>query len=413
MSNHLAVAGVTAALVKVLEGPVSHDMATAEVVPGRPDDKTDDAPRVLVFLVRVEPNAAWRNADLPTRSPNGSTTQRPQAALTLDYLLTFVGKEAEFEPQRLLGTVTGALHFHPLLSRDDIAAVGPTLPGGGTLDLADQPELVRFAPLALSLDELSTLWSAFFQTPYRLSVAYRADVVLLTPPSMPVTPLPVRERRVVLTTIRRPELSAVVADAGADAPIVVGTPLRLDGTDLRGDERTVVRFGDTEATPTSATSTRIVADVPAGVRAGVVAVVVEHRRAPQGTPAGRSNAAPVVVRPRIRRDATQKYLVSVTNPVEEERGFFGGTLDLTVDPPVAAGQEVSVLLDPVGGGRGVTFLDDRRDAPADPPQTSELHVPFTGLAAGSHLVRVVVSGAVSPLDVAANGTYDGPQVSVP
>lgn len=428
MSNHLAIAGVTATLVQLLDTVVSTDVPGARAVPGRPDTGTlpDSPPKVVVFLYRVEPNAAWRNEELPVRSGDGSLRGRPHAALTLHYLLTFAGDESAFEPQRMLGSVAGTLHFHPLLTRDEIGQMvkdalqqDPASPFG-TLDLAEQPNLVRFTPLPLSLEDLSTLWSSFFQVDYRLSVAYQAETVLLTQPVAPVTPLPVRERRLAVSTIQRPVLRQVVRVPDAEAPILPGVTVTLEGSDLRGDETTVVLFGEQEVTPTSATGTRLVATVQAGVRAGMTPVLVEHRRLmgepPVTRPAGRSNVVPIVVHPQIRT-GVNGYEVAVTGATPGPAGHHSGTLTMTVDPAVAARQDVSVLLDPVGGGTGVTLVGERRDRPTDPAETHDLSLPFTSMPDGNYLVRVVVSGAQSPLDSPATGpqagTFTGPVVSVP
>lgn len=424
MSNHLAVAGVTATLVQLLDEAVTRDVPVGRVVPGRPDAGSvqDADPKVLVFLYRVEPNPAWRNEDLPTRSSDGrATVQRPQAALTLHYLLTFVGDEAAYEPQRMLGSVAGALHFHPVLSRDEIgravqAAVNQD-PNSflATLDLAAQPELVRLTPSHLGLDDLSGLWSSFFQAEYRLSAAYRADVVLLTPPVAASTPLPVRERRLLVTTLGRPQLRRVVPADGPQSPVLAGSTVYLDGSDLRGDEVTTVRFGEQETAPISTTSVRLEAVVPATVRAGAVAVVVEHRRSTGGLPAlrpaGASDVVPVVVHPRVRRTGGA-YVLGLADVVEAPPGTFSGTVTATVDPPVEDGQEVSLLLDAVGGGRALTFLRERRDAPGGAGTTSEIAVAFTAVPAGDYLVRIVVSGAQSPLDAGVDGAFTGPRVRV-
>jgi hypothetical protein len=46
-------------------------------------------------------------------------------------------------------------------------------------DLADQPDLVTLTPAFLPLDELSKLWTAFFQMAPRLSLQYIAGPVLV------------------------------------------------------------------------------------------------------------------------------------------------------------------------------------------------------------------------------------------
>src|SRR5437773_12309095 len=123
MSNYLAIATVTGTLHNVLSN-------AAAVVPGakvstkRPDAATaaSQEPGINIFLYQVTPNAAYRNADLPTRRANGEMVQRPQAALTLHYLLSFFGDETHLEPQRLLGAVARHLNAHPLLTQLDITS---------------------------------------------------------------------------------------------------------------------------------------------------------------------------------------------------------------------------------------------------------------------------------------------------
>ncbi|MEU9167425.1 DUF4255 domain-containing protein [Streptomyces sp. NPDC048420] len=419
MSNHLALAGVTATVVELLNDVVGRDLPGATAAGGRPDKSLTDArPHVVVFLYRVESNAAWRNEDLPTRAAGGELRTRPRAALTLHYLLTFAGNESEYEPQRMLGSVAGALHFHPVLSRADIARMTASRAPGHPLagvDVAAQPDLIRLTPVPLSTGDLSGLWSSFFQVDYRLSVAYRAETVLLTPPSAPASPRPVRERRLVVSTARGPALHRVVASPDAEEPLFAGSSVALTGAGLAGDEVTVVRFGDAEAVPSSTSPGHLLATVPDTVPAGTVPVVVEHRRRlgspPRLRPSGRSNVRPVVVHPRIRH-TPGGYKVSVTDLVRDAEGLRSGTLRMTVDPAVRAAQDVSVLLDPVGGGAGFAFFDDRRDGPGSPAETHDLALPLTRLPGGDYLVRLVVSGAHSPLDTAEDGTPVEPRVSV-
>lgn len=427
MSNHLAVAGTTATIVQLLDGAVTRDFTGARATAGRPDlpGAAEADPEVRVFLYRVAPTPARRNDDLPTRSGD-ALVQRPAAALTLDYLLTFIGNEADFAPQRLLGTSVGTLHLHPVLTRAEIERMVLAAGAGDPLakvDLAEQADLIRLTPLALSLDDLANLWSSFFQVEYRLSVAYQAEVVVLTPPESPVRPLPVRERRLLGSTIQRPVVRAVVPVAGRDAPILPGSTIRIEGQDLRGQEATFVRFGEVRAAPTTATGQQIEVIVPADVGAGAVGLIVEHERLlgePPGLrPAGQSAVVPVVVHPRIQPDGAGHRVAVRPGAVEGPPGRFTGVIDLSVDPPVGSRQEVWILLNSIaGGGESFSFPDQRRDRPPDPATTNDLSIDFAGIPAGDYLVRVVVSGAESPLDVEAapgpdQGTYTAPRVSVP
>lgn len=428
MSNHLAVAGATATLVQLLDEAVTRDFNGAHAAAGRPDIQAaaEADPEVRVFLYRVEANGARRNDDLPTRTGEAALIQRPQAALTLNYLLTFIGNETDYEPQRLLGICVGTLHFHPVLTRGEIERMILAAGAGDPLalvDLAEQPDMVRLTPLALSVDELSNLWSSFFQVEYRLSVAFQAEVIMLTPPESPVRPLPVRERRLFASTILRPVIRTVGPVGGPDLPILPGSSIIIEGGDLRAEEATFVRFGDTRVPSPSATGARIEVNVPDAVQAGAVGLVVEHQRMmgdpPVLRPAGQSNLVPIVVHPRIQPDGGGHRVAVRAGAVEAPPGVFTGIIDVSLDPPVGNRQEVSILLNTIGGGGDAfSFTDERRDLPAAPDATNDLAVEFAGVAAGDYLVRVVVSGAESPLEVdtaagPAQGTFSAPRVSLP
>lgn len=194
MSNALAIATVTTALAQVVRTAVQSAVPGSEVVTERPNGTPTGGPRVRLFLHQVSPNAALRSNDLPTRAANGTVTKRPTAALDLHYLLAFYGNETELEPQRMLGAVVRDIHAKPVLMRqmiEDAVTSEPFLTGS---NLADAVEQVKFSPLPLSLEELSKLWSVFFQAPYALSVAYQGTVVLIESEDNVSTALPVLSR---------------------------------------------------------------------------------------------------------------------------------------------------------------------------------------------------------------------------
>lgn len=196
MSNFLAVATVTATLERTLQAAVGADVPGASVTTVRPNGPNSGVPDtgVNLFLYQVTPNVALRNRDLPSRRPDGQLTQQPIAALDLHYLLSFYGAEADLEPQRLLGSAVRTLHAQPLLVRETIRNTVGAVGFLNGSNLADQVETVRFTPLPLNLEELSKLWSVFFQTTYVLSVAYQASVVLISAEEAPVLAQPVQER---------------------------------------------------------------------------------------------------------------------------------------------------------------------------------------------------------------------------
>ncbi|MET0714540.1 MAG: DUF4255 domain-containing protein [Mycetocola sp.] len=429
MSNHLAIAGTTATLVQLLDESVTRDFNGAHASPGRPDipGASEADPEVRVFLYRVETNSARSNDDLPTRSDQATLLERPQAALTLNYLLTFLGNETDYEPQRLLGIAVGTLHFHPVLTRGEIERMIVAAGSGDPLslvDLAEQPDLIRLTPLSLSLEDLSNLWSSFFQVEYRLSVAFRAEVVMLTPPSSPSRPLPVRERRLYASTILRPFIRTVTPADGPAAPVTPGSTIVIEGRDLRGGDTTFIRFGETRVPLATVTSTKAEVVVPNDVRAGAVGIVVEHEGMMGDPavlrPAGQSNLVPIVVHPRIKDDGNNGHLVVVRGgAAENPTGVFSGFIDVSVDPPVGKRQDVSVVLNAIDGdGEAFSFSDERRDLPGAAEATNELDIAFTGVPTGDYLVRVVVSGAESPLEIQtavgpSQGTFSAPRMSMP
>jgi hypothetical protein len=236
VSNFLAVAAVTASLSHVLQGAIGADVPGATVTTIRPDGAAAPThpPIVNLFLYQVSPNAAMRNADVQTRRSDGSLVQTPVAALDLHYLLTFYGDDAQLQPQRLLGSTVRVLHTRPVLTRDVIQAAitDPTFASSvGLSDLAQQTERVKITPLHLSLEELSKLWSVFFQTPYALSMAYRAEVVLIDSAVRPTPPnLPVRQPSVLVVPVRSPVVDRLGSTAGAERPSITVDVGNVTGT---------------------------------------------------------------------------------------------------------------------------------------------------------------------------------------
>ncbi|MFI5958814.1 DUF4255 domain-containing protein [Cryptosporangium sp. NPDC051539] len=200
MSNHLAVAMVTATLVRTLSDALAQArdgrVETAGVTTLRPPSlvaKTDSSTRgINVFLYHVVPNGIYAAEALPSRRSDGTLTARPRQGLDLHYLLTFTGDESTLEPQRLLGLAVGALADRPLLTRSVIttavqeATEHNPAAWEGFADLADQMEPVRVGMVPMTIEEASRLWSSMFHSTYRLSVAYRAGVAVVEGLSKPV-----------------------------------------------------------------------------------------------------------------------------------------------------------------------------------------------------------------------------------
>jgi hypothetical protein len=194
MSNALAIATVTTALAQIIRTAVQSVVPGADVLTERPDSAPLGQPRVRLFMYQVSPNGVLRNNDLPTRAANGNLMKRPTAALDLHYLLAFYGNENDLEPQRMLGAAVRDIHAKPVLMRQMIEDAIASEPFLATSNLAEAVEQIKFTPLLFSLEELSKLWSVFFQAPYALSIAYQGTVVLIESEDNAQAALPVLRR---------------------------------------------------------------------------------------------------------------------------------------------------------------------------------------------------------------------------
>src|SRR6266702_1514348 len=461
MSNFLAIATVTATMKDLLETAAAKDVTDHEVVvlTLRPDlakNEAQDAKATInIYLYQVTPNAAWRNADVPTRRSDGSVLQRPMVALDLHYMISFYGAENEFVTQRLLGSAVRTLQAEPQLSRERIRVVANGQPILQDSNLADQVELVKFSPLHLSLEELAKIWSVFYQIPYVLSVAYQGTVVLIESDDMPQKALPVRMRNIYVEPFNQPIIEQIIEQTGVnqlnqpDPPIVIGStfvilrnrsrhpyakgiPLRrLHGVDVTPQPQNV---SDTQIKlPLINDATESDLQV-ANLRSGVQGVQVIHPRM-MGTPpvahsGVESNVAAFVLRPNI---------ILPISPFPAS-----GAATLTIRPVISRQQRVVLLLNeisskpgqPLNGPPNVysfnadpgkqNWLDMNGNVVTDPKMFSNndtadnIVFAISGVKSGTYLIRVQIDGAESPLEVGTDpksptfNMYTGrPQVTIP
>lgn len=408
MSNFLAVATVSAALQRMLTPKVSAAVGGAEVWVDRSDVKRQKS-GVNIYMYRTSIDAVWRNEDLPGRTSDGTLRARPKIPVSLHYLLTFHGKDDELVPQRLLGATLAALHTHPFIGHDLIGQVKteataqpPTHPYLATEDLDNTDELVRISPDPMSLDELSKLWSVFFQSPYQLSATYVASAVRIEESTgTPLDAPPVLQPQLTVRGLLQPTIISALNASDPRAPVASGSVLRIAGSGLRGDQ-TFVRVGATELTPapadTNATSVQVSLTGAPQLRAGLQPVVVAHQwlvgdpAQPRGGET--SNPVGVMVVPQIT------IAVSTT------------TLTVTSDLTIDKRQQVTVsLLDRTTGATRRQI-----DVPALAANTTTIAVPRptsgTDLPAGQYGVALNVDGAQSPVNRNTSGTITGPLVTV-
>lgn len=401
MSNASAIATVTTALAEIVRVAAQSVINGADVLTERPDATAITQPRIRLFLYQVSANAAMRNSDLPMRSADGRLVARPTVALDLHYLMAFYGNEKDLEPQKMLGAVVRDLHRQPMLPRSS---------------LGDAIERVRFTPVPLSLDELSKLWSIFFQTPYALSIAYQGSVVLIESEDVPQPALPVAERTLSGTPFAQPAVDRLaVVDAAGDElpnqPIRIGSRVSIRGKGLRGDDTLVLMDGG-EIMPDEATDTRILLpalppQLPDGkaLRAGVRGLQVVQRM-PLGIP------------PQPHRVVTSAVFPFVLRP-EIAPALEAGSVKIEFTPKVGRTQRVALILNELSAGSAPLPKAYRIDAPPDngipagQDETELIRFPLSGVTSGTYLVRAQVDGAESILQRDANGAYSEPKVIIP
>ncbi|MEO1350620.1 MAG: DUF4255 domain-containing protein [Cyanobacteria bacterium J06635_15] len=429
MSNHLAIATVTATLQRLLQVAVQQDVEGARVTTLMPNQIGEGSPEtgVNLYLYHVNHNPALQNNDaVPLRSRNKVSSRR-QTALELNYLLSFYGNNTELEPQRLMGSIVQTFSDRTLLSTDMIrdATTDSTFSFLANSDLAEQLQQLQILPVDLELEEISKIWSAFFQTSYLLSMGYKVRVVMIDGMEPAERALPVRDRSFgrIMPFASQPVINEILPLAGKLAPILANSTLRIRGQQL-SHAATTVRIGGVEVTPVTVSHREItlpLTTVPQhALHPGIQTLQVLHSQtAPIANNAGQllapirsiveSNGTPFVLRPTI----TQLVLTNVVGNEDDPRD---ATLQITLDLSVDPGQRVNVGLNEwTVQSPAVYFFDGPNRSEA----TAHLTIPLYNIRAGEYLVRVVVDGAESLLTPDENPRsetfqwYSAPKVQVP
>lgn len=392
MSNSLAIAAVTATLRNLLDSKINasvvDDPSTDPGLAGtglstKPLDKarTGSSNQVNIFLYQTATDAAWQNRDLPQQTrPNEQG--RPPLALVLNYLITAYGAGDDDQMgHRLLGRSMSVLHDHAVLGPSEIKAA---LAGN---DLASQIERVRIAPLALSVEEISKLWTVF-QAPYRVSAAYQVSVVLIDSNVPTKAALPVLKRgqdnRGVTSqgSLDSPYPNLTSLGLPALQPSVrLGQTVQVMGAKLSGTAQSILLQHSRwdagvevlpSGTPTDTDIDVVIPNVPAAWPAGLYLASALVQR-PSESYRRSTNALPLMVAPAI----TSALPLSAT---------VGSTLTLSCSPEVLPSQRASLLV----GDREIP-------AQAHPTQTSSLSFLLPPDLSGSFFLRLRVDGIDSQL----------------
>jgi len=424
MSNHLAVAVVTAALKQMVQDALDEDVPGAKARVGRPDAADADAqPTVNLFLYHVMANPRARNNHLPSRKPDGDRRGPSVVAIDLYYLVSFYGPPSEYAPERLLATVARALEHRPIITRSIIEKAIEE--AGGMLDDADlhrAPESVRLTPTGLSLDELSKLWSVLLQVPYVLSLAYKCESLLIETKEAGSASLPVTSVGIGTLLIGGPTIEAIEPATGPGSPILWGNGLVLRGRGLdRSDMMLRVDDHSVDLTVAKVAPSRLEFPLTSAVLGGAElaagAVPVEIvLPPPPGAPANLSRVsdrAVFTLRPRLGLPANA--VVAAGPPGQPA----DGTVRVTFSPRVTKGQQVRLLLDEQTAARPQSWqLAPDPVADAAYP-VAELTFPFQNVKRATYHLQARVDGVASApeIDLApASPTFrqiTGPRITIP
>lgn len=389
MSNADAIAAVTATLRSILSeglqagGFSGIDVSIRPLDKARPESETKN--QLNLFLYQVVRNAAWVNGDMPRQVLPGEIGN-PPLPLNLYYLITAYGQDNDLNKpsgHELLGTAMSLLHDHPILGAEEIRlATQNDLPDA---DLDRQIERVRITFQPISADELSKLWTGF-ATPYRLSAAYEAAVVLIE------STRPTRAGLPVLT--RGPGDSGIASQGDLSPPLptleavtpphdqpsarladdVILTGFHLDGSSV------AVRFEHPLLT-----APIILAPAPGGTDTAIKVAIPNQ---PASWPAGFYKVTVLVTRvgENFERATNQLSLALAPKATATPAAAPPGPITLTVTsaPEVWPAQRATLFL-------------GSREIPAEPhpAQTDTLTFVVGDLVAGTYRYRLRLDGVDS------------------
>jgi len=224
MSTYLAIGGVSKTLRALLRDRMDLPAASVKVTVQTPkangngsDPDPDLDPRVNLFLYSVTENPHLKNQEIPGHGHPG-TYGKPPLSLDLHYLMTAYGhttddsdSQNEALAQQVLGSAMRVLHDYPVITDELVDSNGDPILDS---ELHDAYERVRLTLSPISLEDLSKVWTAL-ESPYRLSVAYKVNVVQIESKQPRRYPKPVGEPkgegpRVVTTPFQGPRIEQLL-----------------------------------------------------------------------------------------------------------------------------------------------------------------------------------------------------------
>jgi hypothetical protein len=432
VSNALAIAGVTAVLMDLLDnGLIDRSVPTgvgagvtvSALAPDLIQVGNDAAPRLNLFMHQVTLNAAWRNVGYPTLDYSGQRISNAPLALDLHYLLTAYGS-AELQAELLLGYAMQLLHETPVLARGAIRKVlnAPSPVDGNLLPpiyralqasvLADQIEQIKITPTTMNTEELSKLWTAI-QSHYRPSAAYQVTVVLIESNAAVRSPLPVLTRGAVDPATQRERGIAVQASLVPPYPEIEsiklpnsrisalgGEVIELAGHDLDGSGHALQLFNPglniqrTVTPPTATTASAVQFNLPVDLPAGAWVAALQLLHGNDSKPRSTNQLALSI--------APQITVLPASAAPGADRNLI---LKPQCAPALQPTQRVSLIL---GGIEVLAAPFAEWTSPSQPTFT------FRALPAGIYQARLRVDGVDSPFidRTASPPKFSGPKIEV-
>ncbi|MDR6940881.1 DUF4255 domain-containing protein [Mucilaginibacter pocheonensis] len=441
MSTALAIASVTHVLKDLLNngvidrditGVVGGNVVVTALAPDKIDTSTNEHTQLNLFMYQVSPNVGWTSQELPSRNSSGDLISNPPLALDLYYLLSAYGT-VELHTEILLGYGMQLFHENPILSKSAIKnslspplnVTGNDLPANlkalSTSELDQQTELIKITPQALTVDELSKLWTAF-QAKYRPTAAYKITVVLIESKRSFKASLPVKDRNIYVLPFKHATIYKLLSqktdvDAAVEGQkILPGYNLVLQGASLYADNLTV-KVDEFNITPDSAkvTDSLITVKLPAELKAGVHAAQVMNT-INMGTPemphkGFTSNSLAFILSPQI-------VSVTANNITGAGNAPRAADIVLNIEPALDETQKVILMLNEIPADLSkdaafYSFLDPVLTIASPFVPIKKITFKVKGVKAGKYLVRLQIDGAESPLTVNGAGVYDTPNIVLP
>jgi hypothetical protein len=355
--------------------------------------------QVNLFLHQVTLNPAWRNADLPTLGPDGSTRlKNPPLALDLHYLLTAYSSY-DTGAEALLGYGVQFLLENPVLSRVQITAAflpdnlpsaskNPLAGSLGLAGLAEQIEMIKITPATLGREEIAWLWTAL-KADYRPTFPFQASVVLIQSQKPLQSALPVLQRSI---SSQAGMLGPFGTITGINPPLgqpaaLLGDTVTVQGVNLAAATGVVLtnsRLGVHQTIAATATSGSSLSFTlpdpappapPAGPTDLPAGVYLLSGQVPNGSDLVATNTLPLAIAPSITAPPA--------SPVTPDANG-SATVTITCAPFLRPGQEVFLL---IGGSAApanpfaaptntpsFTFSSLSPDSPPSPPLPVRLRV---------------------------------------